>query len=127
VKNLQRYLSEIITALRTLDPYKIILFGSLSQKNHQEANDIDIAVILNSDETPKTFEERMAMRIKVRNQIYEISERVPIDLIVYTKKEYFSLIEMKQPFIKEINAGQILYDKASLRLDRICKIRSSYH
>lgn len=113
MKDLRKYLAEITGSLSELDPYKIILFGSLSKGNQNEANDIDIAVILNSDEIPKTFEERMALRIKVRNTIFTISEKIPIDLIVYTKREYLSLMEMHQPFIKEINAGTILYDKAS--------------
>lgn len=113
MQDLREYLSEIIQSLKTIDPYRIILFGSFSKENVQYGNDLDIAVIIDSDVLPKTFDEKMKLRLKVRDAIYIISEKIPIDLIVYTKSEYEKLTELQQPFIKELNSGQILYDKAS--------------
>lgn len=112
MEDLRDYLAEIINSLKKIDPYRIILFGSLSKTNAEMGNDIDIAVIVDSDILPATFEEKMALRIKVRNAIFDLSEKIPIDLIVYTRSEYSKLVMLQQPFIKEINSGQILYDKA---------------
>lgn len=113
MNELKEIIPEIIERLKSLHPYKVILFGSLSKRNPENANDIDIAVILDSDDFPATFEDRMENAIAVEEILFDLSSKYPLDITVYTKAEFELLNTQDQPFIKELNSGQILYDIAS--------------
>jgi len=98
----------------TLDPYKIVLFGSHAIETQGEGSDIDLLVILDSEAISQTYKEKMKKKLMVRNKIIEINERVPIDLIVYTKAEYEIMVKHGSSFLKEITtSGKTLYEKAS--------------
>lgn len=106
------YLQKIIEKLKSLKPYKIILFGSFASGKQDEGSDLDIIVILDSDKIAKSFEDKLKNKIKVRRSIYELSKKIPIDLIVYTRAEYEILSQNKSSFIQEIeNSGKVLYEK----------------
>ena len=112
--SLKEFLPEIIEQLKRINIYKIILFGSLSHNLEKSCNDIDLIVILDSNEISKNFDEKMKNKLMVRRSIYEISKKVPIDLLVYTKKEFELIQKNKNAFFKEINnTGKIIYEKAS--------------
>ena len=104
----------IVSRLLTLDPYRIVLFGSHATGTEKSGSDIDLLVVLNSEAISQTYEERMNRRLMVRDSIREINRRVPIDLLVYTKAEYRILETHGTSFVNEIrSSGKILYDKAS--------------
>ncbi len=114
MKTYTEYIEQVVSKLRGLDPYKIILFGSQASGRYTEGSDIDLLIILDSKVIPKTYEEKMNKKLTVRNKIIETNEHVPIDLIVYTKAEYDIIEKEKVSFINEINkTGKILYEKAS--------------
>ncbi len=107
---LYQYIPKIVESLKSVDPYKVYLFGSVSNGTDGEDSDIDLAVILNKDDSPTTYEERLNNKVYVRNSILELSMEVPIDLLVYTKKEFQSLTRINNPFITEIvDKGSIIY------------------
>ena len=110
---LKEIIPEIIEIVKSLKPYKLILFGSFINNNSATANDIDIAVILNSEILPKSFEDRMRNAILVEELLFDLSTRYPLDITVYTKAEFERLNEQEQSFAKELNSGIILYDIAS--------------
>ena len=104
---------DIISRLLSLDPYRIVLFGSYALGTEDSESDIDLLVILDSEAVAQTYEERMEKRLMVRDSIQEINRRVPIDLVVYTKGEYEFLQEHGTSFLKEIqSSGRTLYEKA---------------
>ena len=108
------YIDNIVSRLLTLDPYKIVLFGSHAIETQGEGSDIDLLVILDSEAISQTYKEKMKKKLMVRNKIIEINERVPIDLIVYTKAEYEIMVKHGSSFLKEITtSGKTLYEKAS--------------
>lgn len=109
---LENYLPEIVESLKSVDPYRIILFGSLSEGTETVNSDIDLAVILDTLISPGNYKERMNNKLLVRNAILDISFIIPIDLLVYTRKEYAELNEINKPFTREIEKGKILYEKA---------------
>jgi predicted nucleotidyltransferase len=110
---LRDVIPEIVDKLKSLNPYKVILFGSLSKNETATGNDIDIAVILNSEILPSSFEERMENAIIVEEALFDLSLKFPIDITVYTKSEFSVLNEQQQTFAKELNSGKIIYDIAS--------------
>ena len=104
---------DIVSRLLTLDPYKIVLFGSYASEGEGSGSDIDLLVILDSEVISQTYEERMNRRLKVRASVQEINKQVPIDLIVYTKAEYELLQRNGTSFQKEIeSSGKTLFEKA---------------
>jgi len=52
-------LEKLVSSLKPVDPYKIVLFGSYANGNPNEHSDVDIMVILDNDHVSKTFEERL--------------------------------------------------------------------
>lgn len=113
MEELKSYLPAIIDSLKKLDPYRIIIFGSVAQDTENENSDIDIAVIIDNDNIPQSYDEKLANKILVRNAILDLSFEIPIDLLVYTKKEFSLLQENNKPFISELtDNGKVLYEKA---------------
>ncbi len=109
-----KYLDETIESLKTLNPVKIILFGSTVRGNTHEWSDLDLLVVLDSDRIPQSYEEKMKIKLAVRKTIREQSYKVPIDLLVYTRPEYEALTIQNSSFINEINSeGKTLYERKS--------------
>jgi predicted nucleotidyltransferase len=108
----RKYLPEIIRNIRQINPYRIILFGSYAGGVFSEDSDLDLLVILDSPEIAKNYDEKMRNRLRVRRKIYEVSRKVPVDLVVYTKGEYDIISESGNSFYNEIkNTGKVLYEK----------------
>ena len=114
MQNNKQYLSEIIEKLMELNPVKIILFGSHASETYSEDSDIDLIVILDSLKISKNYDEKMKNKLLVRRSIYDLSRKIPIDLVVYTKAEYEIISNNENSFYNEIvKTGKILYEKAS--------------
>ena len=113
MKNAQKYLDDIKTRLEKIEPFKIILFGSVAMGNSDEESDIDLIVVLDSEKISQNYEEKMFNKMLVRKAIRDISEEIPIDLLVYTKKEFEIIMNNKNSFFREIEMqGKVLYEKA---------------
>ncbi len=109
----RKYLSEIVSRIRETDPYKIILFGSYTGDAFSEDSDLDLLVVLNSLGIAKNYDEKMRNKMLVRKKIYNLSKKIPIDLLVYTKGEYDIIQKSGTSFCNEIRkTGKVLYEKA---------------
>ncbi len=108
----RKYLPEIIRNIKQINPHKIILFGSYASGVFSEDSDLDLVVILDSPEIAKNYDEKMRNKLLVRRNIYALSKRVPVDLVVYTKGEYDIISESGSSFYNEIKkSGKVLYEK----------------
>ncbi|MBF0395256.1 MAG: nucleotidyltransferase domain-containing protein [Desulfobacterales bacterium] len=105
----RKYIPEIIKNIRLINPYKIILFGSYANGVFSEESELDLIVILDSSEISKSYNEKMRNKLLVRRNIYELSRKLPIDLLGYTKGEYDIISESGNSFYNEIkNTGKVL-------------------
>jgi len=103
---------EMTERLKALNPYKVILFGSYAAGNPTEDSDLDVAVILDSDEIAKTFDEDMDRWRPVAKAVREVHYKIAMDILVYSKAEIKYLKEEGNDFIKEIEStGKVLYEK----------------
>jgi uncharacterized protein len=103
---------EMTERLKKLKPYKVILFGSYANGNPREDSDLDVAVILDSDEIVKTFSEDMERWSPVAEAVREVHYKIAMDILVYSKAEINYLKENGNSFIKEIESkGKVLYEK----------------
>lgn len=75
---------------------KIILFGSFINSNNP--NDIDIAIIQNSNENFLT------LSLKYRKILRELSKQIPLDIVPVKQNA-------KGVFLDDINKGQVIYER----------------
>lgn len=103
---------ELVDRLITINPHKIVLFGSNAYGKPDKDSDVDLLVVTEDNYLPNNFKEKNALYLRVSNTITDIEKRIPIDLIVHTKPMYKKFIEMGSIFSKRISTkGIILYEK----------------
>lgn len=101
----------IVDRLKTMQPHKVVLFGSHARGNAQEDSDIDLLVVTNDDWLPANYKEKSDLYLKVSHLLNGISNKTPIDLIVLTKSMYNKFNHLGSVFSKEIREnGVILYE-----------------
>jgi uncharacterized protein len=102
---------EMTERLKALKPYKVILFGSYANGNPTEDSDLDVAVILDSDEIVENFDKRIERSRPVSTAVREINYQIAMDILVYSKAEIDYLREDGNSFIEEIEStGKVLYE-----------------
>jgi len=108
----QHLIDEMTERLKELKPYKVILFGSYVKDTATKDSDLDVLVVLDSNEFAKTFKEQNARYLLVSNAVREINYQIPMDILVYSKAEYDYMREQNTIFFKEIkNKGKVLYER----------------
>jgi len=98
---------EIIKKVSSKNPYKLILFGSQAYGSVYEESDIDLLVVLNTDEIPKSFKERSSNYLEINRLLRDINKKVSMDLLVMTKAQWERFIEQDSGFAKEVNSKGI--------------------
>jgi len=99
--------------LKTLDPERVILFGSHAYGHAALDSDIDLLIVTQDEHIPRDFKEKNAIYLRVAEALTDIEKLVPIDLIVHTKPMHQQFIAMRSMFSRKLLAeGKILYEKA---------------
>lgn len=94
---------ELVDRIRAVErPAKILLFGSHAQGTARPDSDIDLLVVLDSDQLPQTFREKAENYLRISRILRELEKRVPIDLLVYTRPEFERFIAAESAFSKKI-------------------------
>lgn len=110
--NNQNFLLQLVSRLKSIDPDKIILFGSYAYGKPDKNSDIDILVVTNNDEIPANYQEKSQIYLKVSKAISDIKQQFPVDLIVHTKGMHNTFMKNNSMFAREISQkGKILYEK----------------
>lgn len=106
-------IKEIVENLQKIKPLKIILFGSYAKERFDEESDIDLIVILDTDIIPENYNQKLDLKVEVRDCIYDVSRKIPIDLVVYTNGEFELIKKNRTSFFNEIETtGKTIYEKA---------------
>lgn len=105
-------LGGLIERLLTIQPEKIILFGSQASGESTEDSDLDILVVTSDETIPENFAEKSKIFLKVSKTISDIRRSYPVDLIVHTKAMHERFNQMDSNFAREIRTkGKIVYEK----------------
>ena len=105
-------IEEMTDRLKEIKPYKVILFGSYANGNPTENSDLDVLVVLDSEEMAKNLDEKIKRDMPVSQMLLNINRKIAMDLITYSKAEYEYLIRQNDFFVKEINnTGSVLYER----------------
>lgn len=109
----QEYINLIIDKLKnTINPYKVILFGSYAYGNTTKDSDIDILIVTNDNYYPKNYSEKMDRYLKVSKILSQFKKEIQIDIIVHTIPMHKRFIELGSMFSKEIlKNGKVLYER----------------
>lgn len=109
--------NKIIALLQPHKPQKIILFGSHARGDANADSDIDLMVVLDTNQYPKNFREKMDLYLPVSRSLTQLNEQIPIDLIVHSKPMHDKFLELNSMFAREIiNKGVILYEATDTRM-----------
>ena len=95
----------IVKAIKdTLNPEKIILFGSYSRGEQTKDSDIDLAVIKRS---PYKLGQRAKVSRYLINTGYDW--KISPDIHIFSEKEFNQRLENNSLFIREIMKGKTIY------------------
>lgn len=86
------------------NPDKIILFGSYANGNPNNSSDLDLLIVKDTDQPrhKRSFEFQKAL----------IGTMIPLDILVYTKKEFEIEKDEKKSFLNSvIKTSKILYER----------------
>ncbi len=112
-----RFIPIIVERLKTINPYKIILFGSYAYGKPQADSDIDLIVVLNQRGVARTYQEKYQKRMLVHKQLLAIEREVSLDTLVYTQDEWTQFLSQNSSFSKLINRkGVVLYEASHSRM-----------
>jgi len=99
-KELQRWLPLLIDALT---PERIILFGSFNRGKVTEWSDIDLVIVQDTD---------LPFLKRIQHVLRLLHPKVGLDLLVYTPKEYATLLKERRFVRDEIaGKGKVLYER----------------
>ncbi|MBU1290427.1 nucleotidyltransferase domain-containing protein [bacterium] len=99
----QEEINEVIDRIvKNINPEKIILFGSYASGNPSEDSDLDILIV--KEMRMPRYKRSREVKKHLRGM------KIPIDVIVYTKKEIKEWEDTKTAFINQaIKQGKVLY------------------
>ena len=104
--NIEIIQNDIISALKSINAEKIILFGSYAYGNPTENSDLDICVV------EKKYESKWKEKKKIRKLLEHI--KMPKDILVSYSEEYnFYKNEINSVFNDVDKKGVILWPKDS--------------
>ena len=98
-------LNEVAKQLvEAFDPQRIILFGSHAYGQASPDSDVELLIVMESDERPAARATRVSRLLRPRP--------FPMDLLVRTPREIKRRLEMEDQFIREIlENGRVLYEQ----------------
>jgi predicted nucleotidyltransferase len=98
-----RKVTERIVA--ALEPEKVILFGSYAHGRPTSDSDVDLLIVMETEERPSQRRRRVSRLFRERP--------FPMDIIVRTPAEIRESVSRVDPFIHEIlQRGKVLYERA---------------
>ncbi len=102
----EEQLQEVVQRIvQTFDPQRIVLFGSHAYGEPRSDSDVDLLVVLESDERPAARATRVSRVLRPRP--------FPMDILVRTPDELRHRLEIGDHFIREVmDHGRVLYERS---------------
>lgn len=97
-------LQRLLPALIRWQPQLVLLFGSLARGDVAAASDIDLLVVMPSEEP---FVRRGAALRR------ELACRYPLDLFVYTPEEFAAMRQSNPLILQALREGRVLHETAA--------------
>ena len=105
---IQEILAQVLERLKSYNPEKVILFGSLAEAKAHEDSDLDLLIIKDTTAPPL---QRMREAIRLCRGKPPMTT-IGIDCLVYTPSEVEERLRLGDPFITRIIArGKVIYER----------------
>ena len=110
-EELERTLAALVGAIvASLDPERILLFGSFARGDQNRASDIDLVVVAR---TSLPFLDRIG---RVLAACHPISPLRPVEALVYTPQEWRRMLAEGRSFAHHVEReGRVLHERGSKR------------
>jgi predicted nucleotidyltransferase len=107
---LENIVRQIIQLLQgTIDPQRLILFGSQATRQADDQSDLDLLIIAPSAERP------LERRLRVRRLLREVDKAIGLDILFYTPEEVELFSQEPASFLCQIlKTGITVYDRQTL-------------
>ena len=113
-----KYIEQLKTNLKEIDPYMVLLFGSYAYGAPDEDSDLDLFVVLNDYSMPATFKEKQELYLRVSKYTRSIARQIPIDLMVFTIPMFEQFKLTNTSFSEEIlTKGIVIYESEHQAMD----------
>ncbi|KAA3604113.1 MAG: nucleotidyltransferase domain-containing protein [Calditrichaeota bacterium] len=100
---------QAIRIAERFEPEKIILFGSYANGNPTAESDVDLLVVIETEESALKLSSKIALFLE---------HSFPLDILVKTPKQIEKRLKEGDFFLKEIfDFGKILYERTDKRVD----------
>jgi len=109
---LETVLEEVIARLEPLPLRRVILFGSHAQGRATPDSDLDLLVVLDRDDLPRTHEQRAQLELSVLRPLRDLRQRYAMDIIVHTEAMYQRFLAGDSAFAREIRQTGIAIHEA---------------
>ncbi len=107
--NIDALKKRIIECLKPIDPAKVVLFGSYAWGHADKDSDIDLYIVTKDDFIPKSFSDKMRLKLSVSKRLLEIKKEYGADLIVHTMPMHRKFLAMNSSFARKImTEGDVL-------------------
>lgn len=102
----ERNINQVVKILKKINPERIILFGSVAYGEIHPDSDIDICVI-------KKTKNKWIVQDKIWDLLWnsDFDWKIEPNIKVYPPSVYYDWLSRNDPFIEEIEKGQVLYEK----------------
>lgn len=103
-----RETGKIVEILRLAEPERIVRFGSIARGMPHPDSDIDLCIIMKRMDGQPSIRIAQALYRLLREQGYHFL--VDVELHVYYEDDYEDQLRRNDPFLREIEQGEVLYD-----------------
>lgn len=83
--NKQEIIQTIVTALRPLNPEKVVLFGSLAADKTHADSDVDLYIVSQEEFIPASYAENIQHYKKYTSPLKRLKQQIPLDVVVHTR------------------------------------------
>ena len=102
VEDIESIKKSLIDRLRELNPDQVILFGSQAEGNADEDSDIDLYVVTKDPSLPSNYAEKRELVRSVSRHIYDLREKIGMDLLVHTKAMHRLFSQHNSSFARDL-------------------------
>lgn len=103
--NMDEIKSQTKHIVKTFDPEKIILFGSYAHGNPSSQSDVDLLIIIDTNESSFTLSSKISLILE---------HSFPLDIIVKTPEQIKKRLQKGDFFIEDIiNHGKVIYERTN--------------
>lgn len=106
-----RLARRIVERLQGVGVRKIILFGSQVWGEPHPDSDLDVLVVLEDAEDPRTSAEKGALYRRVLRPLRDLQREWPLDLLVHSEGMHRNFRARDSAFVRKVlEEGEVIYD-----------------